>query len=606
MVLSAASSPDAAPPFAVLVKRIVRPVLVCVAITLVLVVARGVFAANIQASMVQHVAVEHDLNRAHGAMLDQQTGVRGWLLTGEARFLDPYQAGNEDLMAANAALLGRLLDLGNRELTIAVQGVWQAQQRWSSEWAVPVVNGEMVTPGRIATEKRLFDEYRARFAAANEIADSRITALQRLDRTILLGGVSFQVLLLVGSGLVVWRQFRRLQGAVVAPIEALLDGVKRIGNGEYTSHLPMEGPRELRALSEGVAQMAIGLQRSECDRQARELSTAQQADLNRQVLDLAHEFTARLDVCHVLDAVVRGFSEVSGAGSVRVWLRERESMVLTRCTGSEPMASTDEIGDGIVGRAALHGTAFFRHEALERRAETALPSADALAIPLVGGGTTQGVIELVGGDEPLVLGMRLPAFKTLAAQAGVALAAAQLHQQTVELGRTDALTGVSNRRTFDEDLGNEASLALRSDRHLSAVLVDIDYFKMVNDTYGHIAGDEALRELADLMRSMLRDSDSVYRYGGEEFVLLLRDTDEQGAHEAAERLRRDVERAFAHRAPSFTVSCGVATLGEHISSSGALVAAADQAMYEAKSSGRNRVVTASGLAVPLGVPVQVD
>ncbi|TFW18399.1 sensor domain-containing diguanylate cyclase [Duganella callida] len=164
----------------------------------------------------------------------------------------------------------------------------------------------------------------------------------------------------------------------------------------------------------------------------------------------------------------------------------------------------------------------------------------------------------------------------------------------------DGLTGLANRRQFDVTLGNEFSRATRGGGTLAFIMIDVDYFKQYNDLYGHSAGDEVLRAVSKLIRALTprRPGDLTARYGGEEIGILLPSTDASGAWAVAERIREAVEHLqLPHDGSPFgqvTLSAGVAMLaprrGEHLA--GMLVEAADKALYQAKSQGRNRVCIA--------------
>lgn len=162
------------------------------------------------------------------------------------------------------------------------------------------------------------------------------------------------------------------------------------------------------------------------------------------------------------------------------------------------------------------------------------------------------------------------------------------------LANTDVLTGLANRRRFMEVLEGEIERAERYDRALSLVLVDMDHFKQVNDTHGHAGGDQVLRAAAGVLRSVCRDVDLAARVGGEEFAILLPETDAAGAEHVAERARGKIASGH-HRAPSgagfrITASAGVATFGREVTTAEALLQSADDALYRAKAEGRNRVV----------------
>lgn len=157
------------------------------------------------------------------------------------------------------------------------------------------------------------------------------------------------------------------------------------------------------------------------------------------------------------------------------------------------------------------------------------------------------------------------------------------------LAATDPLTGVKNRRRFAEDLEWHARLLPRQSHPLSLLMLDVDRFKTYNDTHGHLAGDEVLRGLAELLRFEVRESDAVARYGGEEFAILLPATDLDGATELAERIRAAVEARDWPLTP-VTASLGVAAAPPGLICEPAdLIARADAALYQAKRSGRNRV-----------------
>ncbi len=163
----------------------------------------------------------------------------------------------------------------------------------------------------------------------------------------------------------------------------------------------------------------------------------------------------------------------------------------------------------------------------------------------------------------------------------------------------DGLTGVFNRRYLDTRLESELAFARRHDTALSVVLFDIDHFKQVNDTHGHPAGDDVLRQLASRVFQAVRAEDVLARYGGEEFAVVGRDIDEEHAALLAERLRTLVRQSpfgLRHTDLEVTISLGVAELGASgAQSAAALIKAADEALYHAKANGRDRTVRASEL-----------
>ena len=169
----------------------------------------------------------------------------------------------------------------------------------------------------------------------------------------------------------------------------------------------------------------------------------------------------------------------------------------------------------------------------------------------------------------------------------------QMMREMCRLARTDSLTGLWNRGHFVEQAVQEIARCKRSKRCLSLLLIDVDFFKRINDQYGHDVGDKVLVGIADTLRETLRDIDIVARFGGEEFVILLPDTKLEAAKIAAERVRNAIgEQDFSydrHRSITTTVSIGVTSFDNYESDLDAMLKRADTAMYVAKRKGRNRV-----------------
>jgi len=178
------------------------------------------------------------------------------------------------------------------------------------------------------------------------------------------------------------------------------------------------------------------------------------------------------------------------------------------------------------------------------------------------------------------------------------------HERLKRIGLTDSLTGINNRRFFDQRLGEEVARSLRSQESIACLFLDIDYFKAINDNYGHHVGDHVLREVANIIREQLRNSDVLGRYGGEEFAALLANTTIEAAYEIAERIRVRIQNySFAlrskpkHDAINITISIGVTALDPKYYTSDInavskkLLEQSDQALYDAKHSGRNCIMT---------------
>ena len=162
---------------------------------------------------------------------------------------------------------------------------------------------------------------------------------------------------------------------------------------------------------------------------------------------------------------------------------------------------------------------------------------------------------------------------------------------------TDVLTGLYNRRRFHDVLSTEYERAKRYAVPFSLVMLDIDYFKKVNDTYGHSVGDAVLREVATILKNSIREIDTAARYGGEEFVVVLPNTERKNAQIFAERIRQAIERhAFSGVNKNITVSIGIGGMPDaKVEDEDKLIRCADFALYRAKQSGRNRTVMAEAL-----------
>jgi two-component system cell cycle response regulator len=226
-----------------------------------------------------------------------------------------------------------------------------------------------------------------------------------------------------------------------------------------------------------------------------------------------------------------------------------------------------------------------------RRLEEAPPGGlpGVLAVPLRVDGSDAGVVFADhGGSRTLSDRGRRQAImlEQFVGHAGLVLRNARLHIRQARLAAMDGLTGLANRREFDAVMSREASRARRSGEPLSVVVFDVDHFKNINDTRGHLAGDEVLRALATVMQASVRDMDLVARYGGEEFAVVLPRCDQHDAILVVERITRAVAGCEALR--GVTVSSGVATMPFNAHDGRSLVAAADEALYESKRAGRNR------------------
>jgi diguanylate cyclase (GGDEF)-like protein len=211
-----------------------------------------------------------------------------------------------------------------------------------------------------------------------------------------------------------------------------------------------------------------------------------------------------------------------------------------------------------------------------------------------------GVISIARRHRPFTEEER-DLFAYLAGQATLSIENVDLHEMVQEQAVTDELTGLFNVRQFHARLENEIERAERFGSPLSLVMLDIDKFKSVNDTYGHQQGDRVLVEVARVLRRLSRDVDLPARYGGEEMAVVLPQTDLRGAEQGAERMRAAIEGMQIQRLDGggllpITASFGVASFPAEGHDKTALIASADAALYRAKRGGRNRVERAEPAA----------
>jgi diguanylate cyclase (GGDEF)-like protein len=374
---------------------------------------------------------------------------------------------------------------------------------------------------------------------------------------------------------------RRLQ----SEIQRLLLAAQRLGSGDFSVTVPAEGNDEFAALGKEFNSMARQLE-ARLEELQRERARLQEA-----IRRVGESFSASLDRVGLLEIVVQTAVDGIGAAAGRATMRDSEDRLREVARTGEPEAF----------RRALHAAEAAVIDAGEI-AEIQVGGASALAAPL---GATEDGVQVIGivsvarGDRAFTHGER-ELFAYLTNQASVSVENVDLHETVQRQAVTDELTGLFNHRRFQEVMTAEVERARRYGHELGLIMLDIDNFKSVNDTHGHIQGDMVLREVARVLRQSSRDVDEPARYGGEEMAVALPQTDLEGAYQFAERVRGRIE---ALELPlvgrrdgtlKVTASFGVASLATaDAATKGALVAAADGALYEAKRAGKNRTVRAS-------------
>ncbi len=358
--------------------------------------------------------------------------------------------------------------------------------------------------------------------------------------------------------------------------------------------------------------------RHEKEEKARFFRALEDLNRTRGVSEAAHMAVAHARrICPALDLCVITLTEdarrddrsASGGPPARARLQHRVAAVggeesaalqgLSFADNDGVVSSVVKLGHPLPGRDVL---AMDRVRIFDRH--TRVRGLSALKVfPLSAGASTLGTLVCGSRRQRGLPEETQYELARLALQAAEALSRTRLFEQAERLATTDGLTGLLNRRTLNAQLAARLREAHRYRHPLSFVLLDIDHFKKVNDTFGHPAGDAVLRGVAAVAQAQARETDAVARYGGEEIALVLPETDAAGARTIAERLRAAVE-ASEHPTERgrlrCTVSIGVATLPLARAPAGgdadALIEAADAALYRAKKAGRNRVESAPGRA----------
>ena len=227
------------------------------------------------------------------------------------------------------------------------------------------------------------------------------------------------------------------------------------------------------------------------------------------------------------------------------------------------------------------------------RCEHALDGNSALEIPMLARGEVYGLLQIFSNDpEGADLEVVKPLAIALADSMSLALSGIALRERLRNQALRDPLTGLYNRRFMQEVMESFALQAQRRNSSMSAIMIDLDHFKQLNDKHGHAVGDTVLRDVAGVLLASLRKSDIACRYGGEELIVLLPDSDPVAARTKAEEIRKRIAELSPADGITVSASLGVASIPQSATSPGDLVAMADAALYKAKQEGRNRVEVA--------------
>ncbi|HEX3823469.1 MAG TPA: sensor domain-containing diguanylate cyclase [Mycobacteriales bacterium] len=544
---------------------------------------------------------------ASASLIDEQGMLRAYVMTGSAEVLTAYPGVRASLTHDRQMLAQAQI---GSQTSSDVQRFAVADAEWQHGWVAQALNpttrqawispqGEL-NAGRLATFVR---NGQASFqseqnAVQSVLVDASHAQSDERRAAVVVAALTAGLLLAIGiaTAAATQRRRRRLQKRVVGPIGALLAKVQAVGRGEFGPSPSMDAPLELLELRNELANMSASLLMQQQSLAARADDAGADARRLKLVIEFAREISDSLTLAHVFGAVTAAGRRLLESPRARLWLLDDDAHTLTlrydSITGDVVAATTHAVGAGGVGLAAQdHQICYFSGLAGDR-SEASFTSV-VVAVPLVKGTRLIGVLEIALSRGVAVLDDdTVDVLVATAGHAATAIDAALLYAKSDSLSRSDPLTGLANRRQLDQDLDVEVERADRYQRPLTFMMIDIDHFKRVNDTFGHARGDTVLAEVAALLRSQMRAGDTAYRYGGEEFAVLARETDVAGGRLVADRLRQAVAEQYAQGSETdvtVTISVGVATLSPHIENAVDLVTGADRALYAAKRAGRNRV-----------------
>ncbi|MFH1018311.1 MAG: sensor domain-containing diguanylate cyclase [Pseudomonadota bacterium] len=322
--------------------------------------------------------------------------------------------------------------------------------------------------------------------------------------------------------------------------------------------------------------------------------------------EIGKTLTSTLDIKEILRAVLQRVSELLQPTSWSLLLLEKDGINLTyEILINEPSIDRNDklrVGQGVAGWVIQATKPLLWPDPTPDKRYTPPPdvripedTASLLCVPLRCRGTNLGVMDIrrKGPGAQVFVEEELAMLSTIADYAAIAIENARNFARIEELTITDDLTTLFNVRYLHTLLDSEVLRSSRYNRKFAMIFLDLDHFKQVNDTHGHIHGSQLLKETAEVLKNKIRKVDFAARYGGDEFVIILPEADKEAAVKAAERLRDAIERNTFLKdmglAVHFTASFGVAAFPEDAQTKVDLIRLADERMYKVKNSTRNRV-----------------
>lgn len=545
--------------------------------------------------------------------VDAETGQRGYVLTGDEAFLLPYEQASDSFGLMFDSL--KAMVEGQAEQVSRLDNAVTLFERWQSEAAVISIERRregiyLPDVSNLERGKQLVDNFRL---LMNEFTDAANAMLQAHQRESVVIAHRANLIALLGFGsawvaaLVMWAL---LANRTALSVSGVTQAAKRMAEGEWETRAPVIGRDELSEMAVAFNQMAERLETMVSDEQQARQSLEQRVDdmvasrtkemftMNR-LIEMLQSCHRRDEALLVLGSMLPGlFTTTSGAlllkaevgdyyHAVVAWgdelLETEQPLAEVDCWAlrrGKPYEAKGTSGHELVCPHVLHKPG--RH----------------FCVPLSAHGNMLGVLH-IGATESgsREWESRKQLAQIVAEQVSLSLANIQLRERLQQQSVRDPLTGLYNRRYLEESIQRELGRAKREQLPLSVIMLDLDHFKQVNDTYGHSAGDKVLIAVGELLKTALRGEDLICRFGGEEFTMILPSAGLDVTLERANQLRESIEQLsiVLDQESAITVTCslGVATFPNHARDAQALLDLADGALYEAKRAGRNRVMIAA-------------
>jgi len=496
---------------------------------------------------------------------DIERGSSGFIVTHDEAFLQPFDKGSQNLAADSATMAQSLRGDAKASSEVARTEADAARFLTVSRQIVGMAYGPSPTRARDAVATRnqleLAEDIESnidglRREELQDLADDHRMVRQETRHTVLfgLGALAMTMVLLT---------------FVIAAMRREI--VRRTASRNEAASANQQLTERVEELHRHSIETALLSELSEM---------LQVSDGIDEVRELLPQFGLRL------------FPHANGA----LYTSAANAMEIATWWGNEPSVQSFALSDCWAVRLGRPHLAQTDTATLRCRHAEESTSEATLCVPMLSQGETLGILCLSGSREAFTSGDMETLAKGVADQMSLGLANLRLHETLRSRAMRDPLTGLFNRRYMEESLAECIHAARRQHGQFAVMMLDVDYFKRYNDTFGHAGGDAALQHLADCMKNHFREGDILCRFGGEEFFVIMPNADVVTATTRAEELRRSASqldvRLNGQSLSKLTISAGVAVYPDHGLDADTLAAAADAALYEAKRLGRDRVVIA--------------